>query len=76
MNGYRWKESDTKVVIERLLQRIGDNNLHNAGITHRDLRLGVSTPAPSPKPLQSKLNGRQDIFLYLREWGSRLPCKN
>ncbi|RPA92709.1 kinase-like protein [Choiromyces venosus 120613-1] len=34
--GYKWKESDTKVVIEQLLQ--GLVVMHKEGITHRDLK--------------------------------------
>ncbi|RPA92710.1 kinase-like protein [Choiromyces venosus 120613-1] len=34
--GYRWNESDTKVVIEQLLQ--GLVVMHKEGITHRDLK--------------------------------------
>jgi len=44
-NGYRWNESDTKVVIEQLLR--GLVVMHNAGITHRDLKPEVcATPPP------------------------------
>jgi len=53
-SGYQWNESDTKVVIEQLLQ--GLSVMHNAGITHRDLKPEVSTP-PSPlKPLRQRSN--------------------
>ena len=48
-NGYRWNESDAKVVIEQLLH--GLVVMHNAGITHRDLKPEVSTPPSLSKPL-------------------------
>jgi len=35
-DGYRWNESDTKVVIKQLLH--GLVVMHKAGITHRDLK--------------------------------------
>ena len=38
---YRWDESDTMVVIEQLLR--GLVVMHNAGITHRDLKPEVCT---------------------------------
>ena len=52
-NDYRWNESDAKVVVEQLLYGLGA--MHNAGITHRDLKPEVSTPVP-PKPLRPKSN--------------------
>ena len=45
-NGYRWNESDAKVVIEQLLHGLGV--MHNAGITHRDLKPEVGAPVPHP----------------------------
>jgi len=36
VNNYRWNESDTKVVIEQLLD--GLTVMHKEGITHRDLK--------------------------------------
>jgi len=36
VNAYRWNESDTKVVIRQLLR--GLVVMHEAGITHRDLK--------------------------------------
>ena len=45
-NGYRWNESDTKVVIEQLLH--GLVVMHREGITHRDLKPEVSA-LPPPK---------------------------
>ena len=36
VNDYRWNESDTRVVIEQLLH--GLVVMHEAGITHRDLK--------------------------------------
>ena len=54
VSGYRWSESDTKVVIKQLLR--GLVVMHNAGITHRDLKPEVCTLSPSPKLPQSKLN--------------------
>ena len=53
-NGYRWNESDTKVVVGQLLHGLAV--MHKAGITHRDLKPEVSTPPPSPKPLRQKPN--------------------
>ena len=35
-DGYRWSESDTKVVIKQLLHGLAV--MHNEGITHRDLK--------------------------------------
>jgi len=40
-NGYRWNESDTKVVIKQLLQGLAV--MHKEGITHRDLKPEVCT---------------------------------
>ena len=55
VNGYRWNENDTKVVIEQLLR--GLTVMHKEGITHRDLKPEVSTPLPpSRKPLLPKPN--------------------
>jgi len=46
VHNYRWNESDTKVVIEQLLQ--GLVVMHKEGITHRDLKPEVGTlPAQS-----------------------------
>ena len=36
VNDYRWDESDAKVVIEQLLHGLAV--MHEAGITHRDLK--------------------------------------
>ena len=44
VNGYRWNESDAKAVIEQLLHGLAV--MHNAGITHRDLKPEVYTPPP------------------------------
>ena len=41
VNGYRWNESDTRVVIEQVLH--GLVVMHKAGITHRDLKPEVYT---------------------------------
>ena len=41
VNGYRWNESDTRVVIEQLLR--GLVVMHKEGITHRDLKPEVCT---------------------------------
>ena len=41
-DGYRWNESDTKVVIKQLLYRLAV--MHKEGITHRDLKPEVCTP--------------------------------
>jgi len=41
-DGYRWNESDTKVVIKQLLS--GLLVMHKEGITHRDLKPEVCTP--------------------------------
>jgi len=35
-DGYRWNESDTKVVIKQLLHGLAV--MHREGITHRDLK--------------------------------------
>jgi len=43
---YRWNERDTRVVIEQLLHGLAV--MHNAGITHRDLKPEVCT-IPPPK---------------------------
>ena len=40
-DGYRWNESDTKVVIKQLLH--GLVIMHEEGITHRDLKPEVCT---------------------------------
>ena len=45
---YRWNESDTKVVVEQLLQ--GLVVMHKVGITHRDLKPEVCT-LPRPNTL-------------------------
>jgi len=50
-DGYRWSESDTKVVIKQLLHGLAV--MHNEGITHRDLKPEVCVPRPKlplPKP--------------------------
>ena len=41
-DGYRWNESDTKVVIKQLLRGLAV--MHKEGITHRDLKPEVYTP--------------------------------
>jgi len=41
-DGYRWSESDTKVVIKQLLYGLAV--MHNEGITHRDLKPEVHAP--------------------------------
>ena len=41
-DGYRWSESDTKVVIKQLLHGLAV--MHNEGITHRDLKPEVCAP--------------------------------
>ena len=41
VDGYCWSESDTRVVIEQLLQ--GLVIMHKEGITHRDLKPEVCT---------------------------------
>ena len=41
-DGYRWNESDTKVVIKQLLHGLAV--MHKEGITHRDLKPEVCTP--------------------------------
>ena len=51
-DGYRWNESDTKVVIEQLLH--GLVVMHQAGITHRDLKPEVCT-LPCPKRCSQNL---------------------
>ena len=51
VNGYRWNESDTKVVIEQLLH--GLVVMHKAGITHRDLKPEVCTPPRTKYSSQS-----------------------
>ena len=49
VNGYRWNESDTKVVIKQLLQGLAV--MHQEGITHRDLKPEVCTlPDPDTSP--------------------------
>ena len=40
-DGYRWDESDTRVVIKQLLR--GLTIMHKEGITHRDLKPEVYT---------------------------------
>jgi len=45
-DGYRWNESDTKVVIKQLLDGLAV--MHREGITHRDLKPEVCAP-PLPK---------------------------
>ena len=45
-NDYRWNESDAKVVIGQVLHGLAV--MHNAGITHRDLKPEVGTPVPHP----------------------------
>jgi len=40
VNGYRWNESDAKMVIEQLLR--GLVVMHKEGITHRNLKPEVS----------------------------------
>jgi len=45
-DGYRWNESDTKVVIKQLLHGLAI--MHKEGITHRDLKPEVCAP-PLPK---------------------------
>jgi len=55
VDGYRWSESDTKVVIKQLLRGLAA--MHNVGITHRDLKPKVCTlPPPPPKLPQSNFN--------------------
>jgi len=46
-DGYRWNESDTRVVIEQLLQGLAV--MHKEGITHRDLKPEVYPPRPNPR---------------------------
>lgn len=46
VDGYRWNESDMKGVIEQLLHGLAV--MHEAGITHRDLKPEVYT-FPFPK---------------------------
>jgi len=41
-DGYRWNESDTRVVIKQLLRGLAV--MHKKGITHRDLKPEVYTP--------------------------------
>ena len=53
-SGYRWNESDTKVVIEQLLHGLAV--MHNSGITHRDLKPEVNTPPSLPKQLRQRSN--------------------
>jgi len=60
-DGYRWNESDTRVVIKQLLHGLGV--MHREGITHRDLKPEVC--APLSQALFSKPNGHQNIFLSL-----------
>ena len=43
VDGYRWSERDTKVVIEQLLRGLAV--MHKEGITHRDLKPEVYAPA-------------------------------
>ena len=42
VDGYRWSESDTKVVIKQLLHGLAV--MHKEGITHRDLKPEVCAP--------------------------------
>ena len=42
VDGYRWSESDTKVVIKQLLRGLAV--MHKEGITHRDLKPEVCVP--------------------------------
>ena len=51
-DGYRWNESDTKVVIKQLLHGLAI--MHKEGITHRDLKPEVCAP-PLLKPLYQNL---------------------
>ena len=51
-NGYRWDESDTKVVIEQLLHGLAV--MHKEGIAHRDLRPEVCI-LPCPKHYSQNL---------------------
>jgi len=44
VDGYRWSESDTKVVIRQLLHGLAV--MHKEGITHRDLKPEVDAPPP------------------------------
>ena len=56
VNGYRWNESDTKVVIKQLLQ--GLVVMHEEGITHHDLKPEVCTlphPRHEPKPIVTRI---------------------
>ena len=46
VNGYRWNESDTKVVVEQVLQ--GLVVMHEGGIIHHDLKPEVWI-LPRPK---------------------------
>jgi len=43
VDGYRWEEGDTKVVIKQLLHGLAI--MHKEGITHRDLKPEVYTPS-------------------------------
>ena len=56
VNGYRWNESDTKVVIKQLLQGLAV--MHQEGITHRDLKPEVYTllhPQHDPKLIATRI---------------------
>jgi len=51
-DGYRWNESDTRVVIKQLLDGLAV--MHREGITHRDLKPEVCAP-PLPKQCYQNL---------------------
>ena len=52
VQSYRWNESDTKVVFEQLLRGLAV--MHEAGITHRDLKPEVCA-LPRPKYISQSL---------------------
>ena len=63
VNGYRWNESDTKVVIEQLLQGLAV--MHKEGIIHHDLKPEVWT-LPRPKYSCQNLTVLEHISLPSR----------
>ena len=70
VNGYRWNESDTKVVIKQLLQGLAV--MHKEGITHRDLKPEVCTPPPRTKRRNQNLIVTR-AYPYVSQRISRVP---
>ncbi|PUU79979.1 kinase-like domain-containing protein, partial [Tuber borchii] len=69
VNGYRWNESDTKVVIKQLLQGLAV--MHQEGITHRDLK-------PENIFLSLSMNETQSLHVKVGDFGTskHIPLLN